>query len=163
MTRKTVAIILVVVAVLALPGSMGAQPPRPDDSVDVSAELITLPCAVDLVSSGDFGTWTWDGAAWTSQSSAEVILDARLLYAPWNGCWITYRFGGLAGPGGTIDTSHFGLYLFYRTHRGDDAATDTRHWWASSIYRYYLVLESVPNVDPGDYHGVVEVSVANAV
>lgn len=173
MIRRTGMLILVIATVFASPGAIGAQPPRPDDTVDVTADLTSPSCSVDLASSGGFGTWTWDGTAWIPEGETEVVIVATFAKPTFGGCWFTYRFGGLDGPDGTIDTSHFGLVYgidgFPQYQYQAASASTLREWWVWSTYEnnypvsFWLELESIPELGPGVYTGVVELQVSNAV
>jgi hypothetical protein len=153
-------------AVFALPLGLTSVAGAQSDSQTVGATLVADVCAVDLrIFQGGLGTWTYDGTAGAyvlTSSTSRVTLEGEYLSAdaPSGGCDWRIGFGGLTGPGGTIDTTHFRMINAAGVEV--DATGFTVEGVTGSGYFFDLVLDSVPVLEEGAYTGQIDVTVTDA-
>jgi hypothetical protein len=158
MNAKSKGLGLLAAVVLSLTMFGGAMAQN-SDSEGVSATLSSTStlCSIDIYGVyGGFGSWT-DGVP--SGDTTEYFYGDVYNYGA--GCNIAMTFGGLVGPGGLIDTSHFSAYSY--VVGTVDPATWGTTGFAGPYYDFQYTLNSVPSsYVSGVYSGSIVASITDA-
>lgn len=162
----------VLAAILVSSSMLTGVAAQSTDSETVSVEVTSLLCAIDLgfndTETQDFGVWRWNGTSYqpTSIDQPRIHFDATFLTDVYGGCDVSVAFTGLAGPGGTIDPTHFSAWALSQaaghTERSPAAWTDLAV--PGPTYHFNYLLNSIPDtITPGTYSGTMTINVANTV